>query len=95
MKWEEVEPKQDYWKQQYNLTAYYGEHIVGSLVLDSDGDWESVIDDTVKFMDCSNLEEAKEEFYGRMELFLEGEINYYTELSEMLDEIRRVADDET
>lgn len=90
MKWKEVEPRQDDWEKQYNLTAYYGEHIVGGLVLDSDGKWNSVIDDTVEFMDCSNLEEAKEEFYDRMELFIEGEINYFTELSEMLDEIRRV-----
>lgn len=93
MEWKEIEPKQDDWKEQYDLIAYYGEHTVGSIVLDSDGNWNSVIDDTVEFMDCSNLAEAKEEFYDRIELFIEGEINYFTELSEMLDEIRRVADE--
>lgn len=89
MEWKEVNPQQDNWQRQWDLTAYYGEHVAGSIVLDDDGDGEfcSVIDGSVEFMPAADLEDAKKTFYERLDCFFEGEINYYNELREMLGEI--------
>lgn len=89
MEWKEVEPEQKDWQKQWNLTAYYGEHIVGSIILDDDGEGEfnSVIDGVVEFMVSSDLEEAKKEFYDRLQSHFESEIEYYNALLNMLDEI--------
>lgn len=89
MEWKEIEPEQKNWKKQWNLTARYGKHIVGSIILDNDGEGEfsSVIDGVVEFMVASDLEEAKKEFYCRLQLHLENEIDYYKALLYMLDEI--------
>lgn len=90
MEWKEVEPEQKNWKKQWNLTAYYGEHIVGSIVLDDDGEGEfnSVINGSIEFMAAGDLIEAKEEFYERLDTYLSGEIDYYTELRNMLENLR-------
>jgi len=89
MEWEEVNTQQDNWKKQWDLTAYYGEHVVGSIVLDDDGEGEfySVIDGDVEFIPASDLEKAKRIFYESLDCFFEGEINYYNELREMLGRI--------
>lgn len=90
MRWIKVEPKQDNWQKQYDLIAYDGMYTAGSIVLDNDGEgeWHSVIDDVVEFIVASDLEEAKEEFYDRLEMFIEGEIDFYSELSDLLDDLR-------
>lgn len=85
MKWEIVTPEQDDWKEQWNLTAYGGAHIVGSVVVDEEGSFYSVIDGTVEIMMSDCLEDARKEFYVSLDLFFEEEINYYTELREMLE----------
>ena len=86
MEWKEVEPEQKNWQKQWNLTAYYGEHVVGSIVLDNDGEGEfnSVIGGSVEFMAVSDLNEAKAEFYDRLDSYLSGEIDYYKEIRSML-----------
>ena len=86
MEWKEVDPEQKNWQKQWNLTAYYGEHVVGSIVLDNDGEGEfnSVIGGSVEFMAASDLNEAKTEFYGRLDSYLSGEIDYYKDLRSML-----------
>lgn len=86
MEWKDVEPEQKDWQKQWNLTAYYGEHIVGSVVFNNDGDGEfySVINGSAEFMAVSNLDEAKTEFYDRLDSYLSGEIDYYKELRIML-----------
>ena len=33
MRWEEVKPEQKGWQRQWNLTAYYGSHIIGSIII--------------------------------------------------------------
>jgi len=89
MEWKEINPQQNNWKKQWDLTAYYGEHVIGSIVLDNDnwGVFYSVIDGDVEFIPTSDLEEAKGIFYESLDCFFEGEINYYNELRKMLGEI--------
>ena len=89
MEWKEVNPEQDNWKKQWNLTAYYGSDVVGSIILDDDGEGEynSVIDGNVEFMVAADLDEAKKEFYERLDNYLAGEIEYYEELRSMLGDM--------
>lgn len=91
MKWTKVEPQQGNWKEQYDLRAYYGEYTVGSVVLDDQEDWCTVVDvvnGAVEPINCSNLSEAKEELYTRLEQHYEDQIRFYQELSEMLEELK-------
>lgn len=87
MEWKEVNPEQDNWKKQWNLTAYYRSDVVGNIILDDDGEYNSVIDGNVEFMEVSDLDEAKKEFYERLDDYLAGEINYYNELRSMLGDM--------
>ena len=89
MEWQEVNPEQDNWKRQWNLTAYCGSDVVGSIILDDDGEGEynSVIDGNVEFMVAGDLDEAKKEFYERLDNYLDGEIEYYKELRSMLGDM--------
>lgn len=90
MEWKETLPERNDWQRQWDLTAYYGEHIVGSIVLNNREEYCSVIDGCEEDIDATNMKEAREEFYDSLELFLEGEINYYNELRDMLKEIRQM-----
>ena len=87
MEWKEVKPEQKGWQRQWNLTAYYGSHIIGSIIIDSDGDFNSVIDGDIELIIASNLEEVKKEFYCKLQYYLESEIDYYNELLGMLNKI--------
>lgn len=87
MKWEEVKPEQKDWQRQWNLTAYYGNYIVGSIIIDLDGYFNSVINGYIELILASNLEEAKKEFYNKLKYYLESEIDYYNELLNMLNKI--------
>lgn len=87
MKWEEVKPEQKDWQRQWNLTAYYGSHIIGSIIIDSDGDFNSVINGDIELILAFNLEKAKKEFYIKLKYYLESEIDYYNELLGMLNKI--------
>lgn len=87
MEWKEVNPEQDNWKKQWNLTAYYESDVVGSIILDGEGEYNSVIDGNVEFMEVSDLDEAKKEFYERLDNYLAGEIEYYEELRSMLGDM--------
>lgn len=35
MEWKEVEPEQKDWQRQWNLLAYYGSHVIGSIIIRS------------------------------------------------------------
>ena len=87
MEWKEVKPEQKGWQRQWNLTAYYGSHIIGSIIIDSNGDFNSVINRYTELILASNLEEAKKEFYIKLKYYLESEIDYYNELLGMLNKI--------
>ena len=87
MEWKEVEPEQKDWQRQWNLTAYYGSHIIGSIIIDLDGYFNSVIDKSIELILASNLEEAKKEFYDKLKYYLESEIDYYNALLSMLSKI--------
>ena len=87
MKWEEVKSEQKCWQRQWNLTAYYGSHIIGSIIIDLDGYFNSVINGYTELILASNLEEAKKEFYCKLQYYLESEIDYYNELLGMLNKI--------
>lgn len=88
MEWQEITPKQQSHQKQWDLTAYYGEHIVGSIVLDNENEFHSIIGNSTEFIDTTDLDTAKAEFYERLETYLSGEIDYYTELLNMLKNIR-------
>ncbi len=90
MEWKEVEPRQNNWGQQWNLTAYNGEHTVGSIILDDDGKFYTVIDGTVEWMDVADLEEAKKEFCYRLDAYLEGEIDYYNDLRDKMKKLMEI-----
>jgi len=66
------------------LTTFHGGHVVGSIVLDDDGEFCTVIDGYVEFIHTSDLEEAKIIFYESLDGFFESEIKYYNELRRML-----------
>lgn len=87
LKWEEVNPCQADWLKQWNLTVYYKMHEVGSVVLDKNEKYYAVIDGSTEFIDASNLDDAKEKFYEMLDTFFESEIDYYTELQKMLEEL--------
>lgn len=89
MEWRKISfTDQEDWEMQYDVLAYYGSHKLGSLVYSSEYGWQSVINGTVEDLYNSKTEEeAKKEFKERLENFLEGEIDYYRELSSMLDDL--------
>ena len=87
MEWKEVKLEQRDWQRQWNLTAYYGSIIIGSIIIDLDGDFNSIIDGSIELIIASNLEEAKKEFYNKLKYYLESEIDYYNELLGMLNKI--------
>lgn len=88
MEFEKVEPKQDDWKEQYNLTAYDGEHLIASLIKDSDNDWNSVIDGVIEWIDFDcGFEHAKEQFIDCVEDYLIDQKDHYDELLDMLDDL--------
>lgn len=89
MEWRKISfTDQEDWEMQYDVVAYYGSHKLGSLVYSSEYGWQSVINGTVEDLYNSKTEEeAKMEFKERLENFLEGEIDYYRELSSMLDDL--------
>ena len=89
MEWRKISfTDQEDWEMQYDVLAYYGSHKLGSLVYSSEYGWQSVINGTVEDLYNSKTEEeAKKEFKERLENFLEGEIDYYRELSNMLDDL--------
>ena len=89
MEWQKISfTDQEDWEIQYDVLAYYGSHKLGSLVYSSEYGWQSVINGNVEDLYNSKTEEeAKKEFKERLENFLEGEIDYYRELSSMLDDL--------
>lgn len=89
MEWRKISfTEQEDWEIQYNVLAYYGSHKLGSLVYSTKYGWQSVINGTVEDLyDSKTEEEAKKKFKERLENFLEGEIDYYRELSSMLDDL--------
>ena len=90
MEWRKISiTDQDDWEIQYDVVAYYGSHKIGSLVYSTEYGWQSVINGTVECLyDAETEEDAKREFKERLENFLEGEIDYYRELCNMLDELK-------
>ena len=86
MEWRKISfTDQEDWEMHL---AYYGSHKLGCLVYSSEYGWQSVINGTVEDLYNSKTEEeAKKEFKERLENFLEGEIDYYRELSSMLDDL--------
>ena len=67
MEWEDVTPEQEDWLKQLNITAYYGNKVVGSIVFCGDEvGWQSVIDGSVDFMDAETEEQAKEEMLSEL-----------------------------
>lgn len=90
MEWDEVTPEQSSWKRQINLTAYYGEHIIGAIVyISEDMGWESIIGGQMDYMEANTEDEAKIEMVSKLESYFESEINYYKELTEMLNEFKQ------
>lgn len=87
MEWMEVSPEQDDWDKQFNVVAYYGSHILGSIVHCEDG-WMHMINGSMDFIDAETEEQAKEEMIDILESHFEGEINYYEELISTLDDLR-------
>ena len=88
VKWEEVEPKQNEWKRQINITAYYGEHLIGSIVYYGEAlGWQSVIEGQMEFLDAESEDEAKSEMIDRLNYYLDSKINYCEELKEGLVEL--------
>lgn len=90
MEWDEVTPEQSSWKRQINLTAYYGEHIIGAIVyISEDMGWESIVGGQIDHMEAKTEDEAKIEMVSKLESYFESEINYYKELTEMLNEFKQ------
>ncbi len=89
MEWKKVLfPDQDDWEIQYDVVAYYGSHKIASLIYSTEYGWQSVIDGTVECLyDSRTEEEAKKEFKERLENYLEGEADYYKELTNMVSEL--------
>ena len=89
MEWRKISfTDQEDWEMQYDVVVYYGSHKLGSLVYSSEYGWQSVINGTVEDLyNAKTEEEAKKEFKEKLENFLEGEIDYYRELSSMLDDL--------
>lgn len=88
MEWKEITPEQDDWERQINITAYYGEHILGSLVLGvADEGWKSLIDGKLEYLEAEKVEDAKNEMKIVLENHFEGERNYYDELLDMLQNL--------
>ena len=90
MEWNEVSPDQDDWIKQINVTAYYGNVIVGSLVYcGEESGWYSVIEGSLDYLPEADTEEqAKEEMIDKLCSHFESEINYYRELTDSLEELK-------
>lgn len=88
MEWKEITPEQDDWKKQINITAYYGEHVLGSIVLViADEGWNSLIDGKLEYLEAETEEDAKNEMKIVLENHFESERNYYIELLDMLSDL--------
>lgn len=84
----EVSPEQDNWEKQIDIFAYYGNVVVASIVYCGEEiGWQSVIDGHIDYMDAETEKEAKLEMKDKLESHFESEINYYRELTEMLEEL--------
>lgn len=89
MKWERISfTDQEDWQIQYDVTAYYGEHKIASLVYSTEYGWQSVIDGTVECLyDVETEDDAKREFKERLEIYFEEQIEYYERLCDMLENL--------
>ncbi len=88
MEWKEVEPQQNDWEKQIDIVAYYGSDTIASIVYcGKELGWQSVINGKMDFMMANTEEEAKEEMIDVLDSHFEGEINYYKELRESLNEL--------
>jgi hypothetical protein len=88
MEYQVVTPEQDNWEKQINITAYYGNVLVGSIVFYGDEiGWQSVIDGSMDYLEAETEEEAKQEMKDKLQMHFESQISYYKELEEMLEEI--------
>lgn len=88
MVWNEVTPCQDDWERQINVMAYYETINVGSIVYcGSEIGWQSVIDGSMDLLDTETEEQAKSEMIDRLDNHFEGQINYFTELKENLEDL--------
>lgn len=89
MKWEKISyTDQEDWEIQYDVLAYCGQHKVGSLVYSTTYGWQSVINGNVECLyDAETEEDAKIAFKERLQSWLEGERDYYTELIGMLEDL--------
>lgn len=88
MEWREVHPEQSDWKKQIDIVAYYGSHKIGSIILcDNERNWSCVINGNIDYLMAETENEAKEEMIQKLDSYFEGEINYYNELRESLNEL--------
>lgn len=87
MEWKETEPEQKNRLKQWDLTAYLGAHKIGSIFLDNDNDFNSIIDGNEELLNASNLDEAKEEFYNSLEAHIHDKIDYYKDLLNNLQQL--------
>lgn len=88
MEWKEVKPKQDNWQRQINITAYYGETVLGSIIYcDELEGWNSLVNDELEYLDAQTEEEAKQEMKDVLEMNFESERNYFEDLLSMLKEL--------
>ena len=88
MKWKEVAPEQEDWEKQIDIVAYYGSITVGSIVYCSEEiGWQSVIDGHMNFMQAESLEDAKKEMIDILDEHFTGQINYYHDLQDSLEEL--------
>ena len=88
LEWKEVEPEQKDWDRQINMIAYYGDLVIGSIVhCEEEIGWQSVIDGHMDFMQAESLEDAKKEMIDILDEHFTGQINYYHDLQDSLEEL--------
>lgn len=88
MEWKEVEPHQNDWERQIDIVAYDDMVTIGSIVYCGEEiGWQSVIDGGMDFLDAETEEDAKSEMIDYLDSYFEGQINYYSELRESLEEL--------
>lgn len=87
LEWKEVEPNSRAIEKQVNLTAFYGEMVVGTIVYCGiDLGWQSVINGSEEFLEAETEDAAKAELLESLISHYEGEIEDGKAMLESLKE---------
>ena len=83
-------------KKQFDLRAFYGDHLIASLWQDNEENWHwtkrlydsgSVEDIDIKYLDDKSINGIIEDFFVRVTDWLNDEVSYLIDLANSINEV--------